>query len=308
MESYRHLLEKQGYRFTGSNSAVKICYWTKKSLVNEDVCYKQQFYNVPCHQCCQMTPCLICPNRCVFCWRDIDYCTGSRLKGFDRPEAIIRNSIDEQKKLLAGFGGNRLVNKKKLEESKDIRSFAISLSGEPTLYPMLDGFLECLSKLRIKSFLVTSGVYPKNIRKLDSLPTQLYVSLDAPTKQLYNKIERPTIRDSWSRLNETLSLLPSLDTRTTIRITAVKGLNMVNPKAYARLVNKAKPMFLEVKAYMWVGSSRSRLEIMNMPLHNEVKDFANYIAQYASYKIVDEKENSRVVLLMKDNIKKAIDF
>ncbi|MEK6946029.1 MAG: 4-demethylwyosine synthase TYW1, partial [Nanoarchaeota archaeon] len=53
------------------------------------------------------------------------------------------------------------------------------------------------------------------------------------------------------------------------------------------------------KAYMWVGMSRERLEQENMPLHDEVKQFALEIANYADYKLIDEHEPSRVVLLMK---------
>lgn len=50
---------------------------------------------------------------------------------------------------------------------------------------------------------------------------------------------------------------------------------------------------------MFVGFSRQRLKLENMPRHNEVKDFAIKIAEYAGYKIIDESSPSRVVLLMK---------
>ena len=60
-------------------------------------------------------------------------------------------------------------------------------------------------------------------------------------------------------------------------------------------------MFVEVKAYMWVGMSRERLEQTNMPRHEEVKEFAQQIADFANYKLIDEHEPSRVVLLMKED-------
>ena len=60
-------------------------------------------------------------------------------------------------------------------------------------------------------------------------------------------------------------------------------------------------MFVEVKAYMWVGMSRERLEKSNMPEHEEVKKFAQDIAKHAEYKLVDEHEPSRVVSLMKED-------
>ena len=45
----------------------------------------------------------------------------------------------------------------------------------------------------------------------------------------------------------------SFDSRTAIRITSVKGKNMINTDEYAELINKANPKYVEVKAYMFVG-------------------------------------------------------
>jgi len=89
--------------------------------------------------------------------------------------------------------------------------------------------------------------------------------------------------------------------RTVLRFTLIKGLNMVYPEQWADIIKLSQPMFVEVKAYMWVGMSRERLEQSNMPLHDEVKDFASEIAKYADYKVIDEHEPSRVVLLMKED-------
>ncbi|RLE41207.1 4-demethylwyosine synthase TYW1, partial [Candidatus Woesearchaeota archaeon] len=52
-DELRKVLEKQQYAFIGRHSAIKICYWTKKSLLDEGVCYKQQFYGIKSHRCCQ---------------------------------------------------------------------------------------------------------------------------------------------------------------------------------------------------------------------------------------------------------------
>ena len=48
---------------------------------------------------------------------------------------------------------------------------------------------------------------------------------------------------------------------------------------------------------MCVGSSRERLTLENMPLFDEVKDFARKIGDACGRKIVNESEISRVVLL-----------
>lgn len=72
---------------------------------------------------------------------------------------------------------------------------------------------------------------------------------------------------------------------------------MVNPEKYAELIEKADPDFIEVKAYMCVGSSRERLTLDNMPRFDEVKDFARKIGEECGREITNESEVSRVVLL-----------
>jgi tRNA wybutosine-synthesizing protein 1 len=165
------------------------------------------------------------------------------------------------------------------------------------MYPRLSGLIAELSRRGICSFLVTNGQFPEALEKLDPLPTQLYVSLDAPNKELYRKIDNPSMPDFWERFNRTLELLPSLETRTVLRITAIKGLNMTDLEGYAGLIRKARPMFVEVKAYMFVGSSRERLREGNMPLHSDILEFSEKLAQLAGLKVIDQKKESRVCLL-----------
>lgn len=305
----KRLLEKQHYGFAGEHSAVKICSWTKKSLLNQGVCYKEKFYGIRSHLCCQMTPSIgFCQNQCLICWRDIEYTEGNEMKGnVDEPKNIIENCIKMQQKLLSGFGGNEKVNKTKLELAKEPMHFAISLSGEPTLYPKLSKLIKLLHKNGKTTFVVSNGLLPEVIEKIEP-PTQLYISLDAPTKELFNKIDRPTVKDAWEKLNKTLVVLKKLKkkTRTSLRITLINGENMVNAKKWAKLIKKAEPNFVEVKAYMWVGASQDRLKIENMPLHNQVKDFAKKIATESGYKLIDEQKESRVVLLMKEDFPERI--
>jgi len=156
--------------------------------------------------------------------------------------------------------------------------------------------------------LVTNGLFPKSLEKLDNLPLQLYVSVDAPNKKLYEKIDRPLMKDSWERFNQTLELLPILDTRKVLRITLIKGLNITDIEGYTKLIKKAQPDFVEVKAYMWVGHSKLNLELNNMPLHSEVFDFSKKISETTDLNIIDEKENSRVVLLTNDSKKRRLNF
>jgi tRNA wybutosine-synthesizing protein 1 len=89
----------------------------------------------------------------------------------------------------------------------------------------------------------------------------------------------------------------SFDCNTAIRVTAVKGKNMILPKDFAELINKANPTYVEVKSYMCVGSSRDRLTLDNMPSYEELTEFAQEIADYSGREITKESEVSRVVLL-----------
>jgi len=303
-QGMRKRLEKQHYGLVGKNSAVKICTWTKKSLRDEDFCYKQKFYGIMSHRCCQMSTTIdYCQNSCVFCWRTLETTRNFKempIEEADRPEDIYDDLIKEQRKQLTGFKGNPKTNLRKYKEAQEPMHFAISLTGEPTMYPYLSDLIRFLHKKNKTTFVVSNGVSPEIIKNLE-MPTQLYISLDAPNKELYLKIDRSTVKNSWEKFNETLDVLNSLKdkTRTVLRITLIKGMNMVEPENYAKLIEKANPLFVEIKAYMFVGSSRERLTLENMPLHEEIKKFSEEIAKYCKYELVDEKKESRVVLLMK---------
>lgn len=293
---YKKNLEKQGYRLIESHSAIKICSWTKNSLIDEGTCYKQQFYNIKTHQCCQMTPCMVCNNECVFCWRDQTAMYKDWQKHIDNPQKIIEGCIKNQKKLLNGFLGHPRINLKRFKEAQNITQWALSLTGEPTLYPKLNELLRLIRERGNTSFLVTNGTTPEILNRIE-MPTQLYVSLDAPNEELYHQIDKPKNKNSWKKLNETLELLPSLKTRKVIRITAIKNLNMTDIQGYASLIKKAQPDFIEVKGFMLIGFSKQRLEPNNMPTHEEVKGFSLELADELGMQLIDESERSRVVLI-----------
>jgi len=109
----QELLKKQHYALVGNHSAVQICRYTKKSILDQDICYKEKFYGIRCHRCCQMTPAVAwCQHRCVFCWRPIEYTIGDKIQGrIDEPGDIINGCIKAQKKQLIGFMGNEKCNK-----------------------------------------------------------------------------------------------------------------------------------------------------------------------------------------------------
>ncbi|MEM1822940.1 MAG: 4-demethylwyosine synthase TYW1 [Candidatus Hadarchaeales archaeon] len=299
LESER--LQKAGYRIIGRHSAVKVCHWTKKSLLDRGVCYKEEFYGrelgIKSHLCLQMTPALwFCDHKCVHCWRDTRV-TSSVWEGEpDDPSLILDLAIRAQRELLSGFGGNPVVNRKKFEEAKNPKHCAISLAGEPTFYPKIAELIEECAKRGMTSFLVSNGMHPKVLEKIPS-PSQLYISVLAPNEELYRRLCSPLIQDGWNRLLQSLDVLRSFKGRTAIRITLIRGMNMDDPAAYAPLVIRAEPDFVEVKGYMWVGYSRSRLKLENMPSHADVTSFASELSSATGYRISGEQPASRVVLL-----------
>jgi len=319
-EQVKKLLRKQHYEIAGKHSAVQICRWTKKSLKNEGVCYKEQFYGIKAHLCCQMTPAVMwCPNKCVHCWRAIEHTIGDELKGeIDSPSEIINKCIEAQRKLLQGFKIDPHSKKKQLskadqkkwKEAQEPMQFAISLSGEPTVYEKLGDLIEELSKRGKTSFLVTNGLYPEKIKELkekNQLPTQLYVSVNTSNKELYKRFHRSSKKDAWERLNKTLELLPNIGCRTVFRMNLVRDLNMKEEyvKEYAELIKKSKPMFIELKGFMSVGFARERLGYDRMPTHDEMKEYAKKLVKELNkidepYKILGEKIESRVLVLGKD--------
>ncbi|MFC1741415.1 4-demethylwyosine synthase TYW1 [Nanoarchaeota archaeon] len=304
-EPYKKLLEKQQYEFIGDHSAVKVCTWTKKSLRNEGVCYKEQFYGIKSHKCCQMSVTVnYCDMDCVYCWRE-HY--NEPFTTIDDPKQLLEKATKAQRKLLSGFGGLDKVNKDKLKEAQDPNQFAISLTGETLYYPHLSEFIRELKAQGHSSFIVTNGMLPEVLETLEP-PTQLYLSLDSPNPDIQKQICHPERDDAWERLQKSLKILKDVKskTRTCLRITCIKDMNMIDPDKYAEQIALAEPHFIEVKAYMFIGASQLKLTMENMPRHPEVKEFAEKIAEHSGYKIIDEHEQSRVVLLMKEDFPKRI--
>ncbi len=295
-DTQKRLFVRQHYGLAGKHSAVKLCGWTKKSLHDKGVCYKQKFYGIESHKCLQCTPVVNwCTENCEFCWRLGRY-QSPKLEGWENPKEIVDKMIEAQRKLLSGFPGAD-VNMKKWKEAQNPTQVAISLAGEPTIYPKLGELIAEFHKRGMTTFLVTNGTLPEKLENLNPLPTQLYVTLAASDKETFEKVCKPNIEGAWEKLMKTLELLPNLKTRKVIRLTLVKNLNMKNPEKYAKLIKKANPDFVEAKAYMAVGFSRDRLGLGYMPTHEEIVEFAKELSKHLEIKIADEHKPSRVVLL-----------
>ncbi|MFT4923627.1 MAG: tRNA wybutosine-synthesizing protein 1 [Haloarculaceae archaeon] len=284
-----------------NHTAAQTCGWTKNALRGEGKCYKYAFYGIESHRCMQMTPVVKCNERCVFCWRDHEG-HAYELDGveWDDPEAVADASVKLQTKLLSGFGGNDEVPRERFEEAMEPRHVAISLDGEPTLYPYLPELIEEFHDRDITTFLVSNGTHPDVLAECD--PTQLYVSVDAPDRKTFESTVNAVEDDAWERLIETLDVLAAkADTRTVIRTTLINGYNMHRPAWYAAMCDRADADFVELKAYMHVGHSRGRLDREAMPDHEDVRAFAEDIREFLpDHDVLKEVEPSRVAMLARE--------
>lgn len=293
----RRLLERQGYRVVGNHSAVKLCHWLREKLIRKRACYKETFYGIESHRCLQMTPTVDqCNMNCLFCWRVQNF-SKPKFDRIDDPESILDECLRAQRELISGFKGDSRCSMEKWKEASVPRHVAISLAGEPTFYPKLGQLIQECHERGMSTFLVSNGTLPRVLSHLDPLPTQLYITLAAPTVDIYKRLCSPMSQRSWSDLLKSLELMKELDTRKVIRLTLIDDWNITCEDAYSSLISRAEPDFVEAKGYVFVGASRNRMKWENMPSHERIRDFSERLSEALEYPILDERRESRVVLL-----------
>jgi len=221
------------------------------------------------------------------------------------------NTVTDIEDVIKQKIANPELIKRVWEEAAYPKHAAISLTGEPMMYPRIDEIVSEFHKKGFTTFIVTNGTFPERLSEMNELPTQLYVTLPAPNEKIYKKVCVPYIKNGWEKLNQTLELLESLSCRTVIRITAVKNLNMIEPERYAKIVEKANPNFLEVKGFTLLGGARLRLtkyaerkglnteDIAKIfqPRHEDIMEFASKICEAANLHIIDQFNPSAVALI-----------
>ncbi|MDV0442090.1 4-demethylwyosine synthase TYW1 [Methanorbis furvi] len=296
-------LHRQGYNFiaAGSSAAVKPCMWCKRALRGGEQCYKHQFYGIESWRCVQMTPTLRCNQRCLFCWRSMEHEITEEVE-LD-PKEIIDAIPRVQRKGLSGDKPWSDPDRWETATSHP-NQYAISLSGEPTLYSRLPELIDLLREAGNSVFLVSNGTVPEMIQKVR--PSQLYLSLDAADANSYAELCRPAGDPTimWGNIQRSLGMLRQKEeegVRTAVRTTLVKGYNDGSGAAcgIAALIKDAAPNFVEIKGYMYLGYSRTRLPETAVPQMDEIRSFAARVAEHAEYQILDENAPSRVVCLVR---------
>lgn len=277
----RQNLTKQGYQLIGSHSGVKLCRWTKSMLRGRGGCYKHTFYNINSSQCMEMTPSLACANKCIFCWR---HHTNPVSRHFrwkqDPPEFLLSNAMRLHYQMVKQMRGVPGVTPERLADAMSIRHCALSLVGEPIMYPQINQFCQLLHEHRISSFMVTNAQFPEQLRDLQPV-VQLYLSIDAATPEELKRIDRPLFEDYWERCLQCVQELRKKKQRTVFRLTLVNEYNAGNIKSYADLVMQGWPDFVEVKGVTYCGTSNSSTLTMkaNVPRHDEVIRFCSDLCE-----------------------------
>jgi tRNA wybutosine-synthesizing protein 1 len=176
------------------------------------------------------------------------------------------------------------------------------------MYPRINELLKNLHTKQISSFMVTNAQFPGEIANLDPC-TQLYVSVDASTKESLKAVDRPLFKDFWERFNGSLESLARKQQRTVYRLTLVKSWNMTEAREYAKLIEIHQPDFIEIKAVTYCGKSDgSSLTMENVPWHKEVCAYCEAIIGHladsgnsVTYSIATEHEHSCCVLLARED-------
>ena len=192
------------------------------------------------------------------------------------------------------------VKPERIAEGMDMKHCALSLVGEPIMYPEINAFVDLLHARRISTFLVTNAQFPKEIEMMRPV-TQLYVSVDAATRDKLKAIDRPLFKDYWERFNGSLRALHDKRQRTVYRLTLVNEWNIDEVREYAALIKLGKPDLIEVKGVTFCGVSKGyQLRMSNVPYHNEVRKFCEELCGSEGaqdYGLACEHEHSLCVLL-----------
>jgi tRNA wybutosine-synthesizing protein 1 len=313
-----------GYRIIGKHqhSGVEICRWAKSVLRGGRNCYKG-IYGVSSHRCLQMTPTLdFCTFNCKFCWRSFGKDRFKSTTKWDHPKEILDAAIAAQRNLMNGWKGNKLTTIERYNEAMKPIHVAISLDGEPTLYPKLPELIKEIKKRGMTAFLVTNGTMPNRLKDLlkkpklnkvqrgtakhnvslvNAEPTNLYISVYATNPKDYQKITNSFLPNAFDRVLESLMLLKKFkEARTIMRLTLVRGLNLKDAEGWAKLIKLAEPDIVEFKGYTWLGESRQRLKREDMPSMQELEDFAKKITKLTKYKVKHNDNISRVIVFARD--------
>jgi tRNA wybutosine-synthesizing protein 1 len=230
----------------------------------------------------------------------------------DQPRMILDNALLNHKQMINTMKGVPGVQPDRLAAAQKPRHCALSLVGEPIMYPHINEYVRMLHEENISSFLVTNAQFPEAMIAMEPV-CQLYVSIDAATEESLKAVDRPLFKDFWQRFQTCLKAIRDKKQRTVYRMTLVKSFNMQEVIEYAKLVAIGKPTFIEIKGVTFCGggkgSGTSEITMKDVPLHEEVKSFAEQLCKFlpsleCTYEMASEHEHSCCVLISDTRMKR----
>eukprot|EP00672_Neobodo_designis_P019155 CAMPEP_0174830480 /NCGR_PEP_ID=MMETSP1114-20130205/2542_1 /TAXON_ID=312471 /ORGANISM="Neobodo designis, Strain CCAP 1951/1" /LENGTH=425 /DNA_ID=CAMNT_0016064279 /DNA_START=97 /DNA_END=1371 /DNA_ORIENTATION=+ len=297
----RESLEKT-YTLVGTHSAVKLCRWQKAMMRGRGGCYKYTFYGIESHRCMEATPSLGCANKCTFCWRLNSNPTIKEWNFLtDEPVSLVDQLVDAHRGLVKNASGMAGAIPDKVGEAMVPKHCALSLVGEPIVYPRISEFCDHLHRRGISSFLVNNGQFPESIRDLRPI-TQLYLSVDAANKEDMKKLDRPVFADFWERFQRSIEYMKAKKGRTVFRLTLIEDFNMGDVAGYAEMVLKGQPDMVELKQVTpaFQGFKSSPFRMKNVPEWERVVAFGQALCDAVGggeYEIAAAHEHSKCLLL-----------
>uniref|UniRef100_A0A8C9FRB2 tRNA wybutosine-synthesis domain-containing protein n=1 Tax=Pavo cristatus TaxID=9049 RepID=A0A8C9FRB2_PAVCR len=167
----------------------------------------------------------------------------------DQPEMILREALENHRNMIKEFKGN--------------------FSSHPRR------FLKVQNGAIQKTVISFSFLLPRNLEPV----TQLYVSVDASTKESLKRIDRPLFKDFWQRFLDSLKALSEKDLGAGV---SAADCPLVSPQGVTYCGD----------------SSASSLTMANVPWHEEVVHFVQELAQLLpDYGIACEHEHSNCLLI-----------
>jgi len=106
----------------------------------------------------EATPSLACANKCVFCWRHHTNPVGTSWRWVtDEPKMLVDGMIAGHRGMVKQLRGVPGVTSEKMVEAMNPVHCALSLVGEPIMYPRIAEFLDYLHSHGLSSYLVTNA-------------------------------------------------------------------------------------------------------------------------------------------------------
>eukprot|EP01029_Cantina_marsupialis_P012990 TRINITY_DN28813_c0_g1_i1.p1 TRINITY_DN28813_c0_g1~~TRINITY_DN28813_c0_g1_i1.p1 ORF type:complete len:675 (+),score=200.50 TRINITY_DN28813_c0_g1_i1:26-2050(+) len=303
-------LKKEGYKLVGTHSAVKLCRWTKHHLRGQGGCYKHTFYGITSAQCMEATPSLACANRCTFCWRHHANPVGREWRWkADPPTEIVKETVDIHLNMVRQLKGmDRVIVDRFNASAAAVRHCALSLVGEPIMYPHINEYCQDLHDRHISTFLVTNAQFPAELRDLQPV-TQLYLSIDAPTPEQLKTIDRPLFPDYWDRFMDCVDIIKTKPCcRSTFRLTLLQGDDEnMNVEPHADIICRGTPSLVEIKAVTYSGDHSITLK--DVPFYKDVRAFGERLCELVNsksdgieYGLACEHEHSCCLLLARKDV------